>query len=123
MMFGLLPGDLQTTTEITFLESYTGTERSFAIEEDGVCPTCQGNPRQYIRRCAECGGTGTVRSKRRIAVTIPAGVEDGMHVRAKDQGGKIGTKGKRGHLYVTVHVKPDTHYSRQGAHLYMEGCK
>lgn len=50
---------------------------------------------------------------RRLAVKIPAGVEDGQTIRLGGQGGE-GPAG-RGELLIRIHVLPDAHFERQGA--------
>lgn len=58
--------DLHATVDITFDESLRGTTRSIALQRRMPCRHCRGTGRQVVAesRCADCGGTGTVRSAR-----------------------------------------------------------
>ena len=58
-----------------------------------------------------------MRRTRSITVRIPAGVEDGQKVRLAGQG-EAGPNGKpSGDLFVTVHVRPDKVFTRNGDDL------
>jgi curved DNA-binding protein len=54
--------------------------------------------------------------KRRVEVKIPAGVRDGQRIRVAGEGG-AGRSGKRGDLYLRVHVVPDAGFERKGDDL------
>lgn len=54
-----------------------------------------------------------VGQKRRVDVKIPAGVRDGQRIRVAGEGG-AGPGGKRGDLYLRVHVAPDPAFERKG---------
>jgi molecular chaperone DnaJ len=45
-----------------------------------TCPACNGQGTVVRTPCSECGGDGRVYASRRINVTIPAGVDDGVGV-------------------------------------------
>src|SRR5215204_6391126 len=67
--------------------------------------------------CQECRGTGVTTRTRTINVRIPPGVEDGQRIRLAGQG-EAGLRGApSGDLYVTVHVKPDKVFGRDGDDL------
>ena len=56
--------DLKVGIDITFKESYTGTEREISINRNEVCPECKGNgcsKGTSPTKCTVCGGTGSVR--------------------------------------------------------------
>ena len=50
------------------------------------CPACRGSGKVIKTPCTSCRATGVDRRKRKIAVTIPAGVEAGMQVRLTGEG-------------------------------------
>jgi curved DNA-binding protein len=54
--------------------------------------------------------------KRRVEVKIPAGVRDGQRIRVAGEGG-AGRSGRRGDLYLRVHVVPDPSFERKGDDL------
>ncbi len=58
---------------------------------------------------------------RRIEATIPPGVTEGARIKLRGAGARgDGSRAGAGDLYVTVHVKPDPRFTRQGADLVTE---
>jgi molecular chaperone DnaJ len=148
--------DLETETELDFLEATKGVAMPLRLTSPApctnchgsgarpgtspkVCPTCNGSG--VINRnqgafgfsepctdcrgsgsiiehpCDECKGTGVTTRTRTINVRIPPGVEDGQRIRLAGQG-EAGLRGApSGDLYVTVHVRPDSVFARDGDDL------
>src|SRR6476659_1169802 len=81
------------------------------------CTECRGSGSIIEHPCDECKGTGVTTRTRTINVRIPPGVEDGQRIRLAGQG-EAGLRGApSGDLYVTVHVKPDKVFGRDGNDL------
>jgi len=81
------------------------------------CTECRGSGSIIEHPCDECQGTGVTTRTRTINVRIPPGVEDGQRIRLAGQG-EAGLRGApSGDLYVTVHVKPDKVFGRDGDDL------
>jgi molecular chaperone DnaJ len=80
------------------------------------CVSCGGHCRVVDDPCGTCRGSGTERRARDVRVRIPAGVEDGQHVRIKGRG-RPGRGGPAGDLYVVVAVTPHRAFGRRGADL------
>ena len=81
------------------------------------CTECRGSGSIIEHPCQECKGTGVTTRTRTINVRIPPGVEDGQRIRLAGQG-EAGLRGApSGDLYVTVHVKPDKVFGRDGDDL------
>ncbi len=78
------------------------------------CPVCLGRGQVPTERCPTCNGTGEVRSRRKVLITVPAGVDTGSRIRLKGQGGKGAHDGPPGDLLITFNVKPDRFYRREG---------
>jgi molecular chaperone DnaJ len=148
--------DLETETQLDFLEATKGVAMPLRLTSPApctnchgsgarpgtspkVCPTCNGSG--VINRnqgafgfsepctdcrgsgsiiehpCDECKGTGVTTRTRTINVRIPPGVEDGQRIRLAGQG-EAGLRGApSGDLYVTVHVRPDKVFGRDGDDL------
>ena len=53
----------------------------------------------------------------KIAITIPAGIADGQKIRIKGHGGKSIDGTRRGDLYITFTVEPDSRFTRLGDDL------
>jgi molecular chaperone DnaJ len=148
--------DLETETELDFMEATKGVAMPLRLTSPApctnchgsgarpgtspkVCPTCNGagvinrnqgafgfsEPCTECRGsgsiiehpCDECKGTGVTTRTRTINVRIPPGVEDGQRIRLAGQG-EAGLRGApSGDLYVTVHVRPDKVFGRDGDDL------
>ncbi len=81
------------------------------------CTDCRGSGSIIESPCTDCGGNGVTTRSRTINVRIPPGVEDGQRIRLAGQG-EAGLRGApSGDLYVTVHVRPDKVFSRDGNDL------
>jgi molecular chaperone DnaJ len=81
------------------------------------CTDCRGTGSIIEHPCEECKGTGVTTRTRTINVRIPPGVEDGQRIRLAGQG-EAGLRGApSGDLYVTVHVRPDKVFGRDGDDL------
>ncbi|GBE63548.1 chaperone protein DnaJ 1 [Mycobacterium sp. MFM001] len=81
------------------------------------CTDCRGSGSIIEHPCSECKGTGVTTRTRTINVRIPPGVEDGQRIRLAGQG-EAGLRGApSGDLYVTVHVRPDPVFGRDGDDL------
>jgi molecular chaperone DnaJ len=84
-----------------------------------ACPTCAGKGTVVDTPCPDCKGTGSRRAKRPLKVRIPSGINDGGVIRVKGEG-NVGPGGLRGDLYITVRVKEDKHFRREGLDTYGE---
>ncbi|BBX75218.1 molecular chaperone DnaJ [Mycobacterium shinjukuense] len=81
------------------------------------CTECRGSGSIIEHPCEQCKGTGVTTRTRTINVRIPPGVEDGQRIRLAGQG-EAGLRGApSGDLYVTVHVRPDKIFGRDGDDL------
>lgn len=84
------------------------------------CPNCMGKGRVPSDPCAACQGQGKVRRQREVAITVPAGVDDGSKIRLSGQGEKGPSGGPPGDLLITFKVKPDPFFTRDGLDLVCE---
>lgn len=82
------------------------------------CPTCQGEGAIIEKPCRECGGTGIMKRKQKIKVTIPPGVEDGKRVTIPGQGDVGPNGGPAGDLFVFIHVRSHEFFERHDQDLY-----
>jgi molecular chaperone DnaJ len=85
-----------------------------------VCDRCRGEGRVITTPCERCKGQGRVRGVRRVAVNIPAGVDDGINVRVTGEGEVPPRGGTPGNLYVSLTVKPHEYFKRQGTDIVYE---
>ena len=77
-----------------------------------MCDRCRGEGRVVTHPCKNCKGVGREKRKRKLAVKIPGGVDDGSQMRLSGEG-EIGNHGgPRGNLYIQLHVKPHEIFRR-----------
>jgi molecular chaperone DnaJ len=57
-----------------------------------VCPTCDGAGEVIEEKCDVCGGSGRKQETKKLKITIPAGVDNGMKLRVAREG-DAGLKG------------------------------
>jgi molecular chaperone DnaJ len=84
------------------------------------CPKCRGTGKIIRNPCDTCLGQGRVRRHKKLAVKIPAGVDNGDRVRLSGEGEAGRNGGPPGDLYVEVHVREHAIFERDGAHLSCE---
>ena len=97
------------TGTITFGQGGFGVSRP--------CPNCMGKGKVPQDPCANCNGQGQVRTRREVAVTVPAGVDNGSKLRLSGQGEKGASGGPPGDLLLSFKVQPDRFFTRDGLDL------
>lgn len=85
-----------------------------------TCPRCEGQGTVVAQPCHECNGSGRVFKHRRISVSIPAGVDDGITMRLAGQGEPGERGGPAGNLYITLNVKPHPYFKRHNNDVLLE---
>jgi molecular chaperone DnaJ len=78
---------------------------------------CLGRGTIPTERCATCAGSGDVRTKKKVMITVASGTDTGTKVRLKGQGGRGRNGGQPGDLLITFRVQPDRFYKREGLDL------
>lgn len=84
------------------------------------CGRCRGTGRVITSPCSGCQGHGRVRRERTLTVRIPAGVDEGMHLRLSGEGEASPDDGPPGDLYVVVHIAVHATFRRDGTNLLSE---
>ena len=79
-----------------------------------TCSTCRGAGQVITHPCQTCRGNGQVKTHKKVALKIPAGVDNNSRLRltGEGEGGVYG--GPPGDLYVFVHVEPHEFFHRDG---------
>lgn len=85
-----------------------------------VCNYCHGTGKEIKHKCSTCGGTGKVKKRRKIAIKIPAGIDDGQQLRVSGQGEPGTNGGPAGDLYVVFHIRSHEFFERDGDDVYCE---
>ena len=91
-----------------------------AMRTQMACPTCRGEGSIIRKPCKVCRGTGYQYKKRKVEITIPAGIDDGNLLQVSGMGHSGPSGGPAGDLYVQVTVEPDRQFQRDGADLFVE---
>ena len=69
-------------------------------------------------KCADCHGTGYIANRKKIQVSIPAGIDNGQSVRIRDKGEPGTNGGPRGDLLVEVIVARHPIFQRQDYNIF-----
>ena len=83
-----------------------------------TCPDCGGTGKIIKEKCTDCHGSGFVPMKKRFAVTIPAGIDNGQCKRLAGQGEPGINGGPRGDVLVEVIVGQHPIFQRQDTNIY-----
>lgn len=94
-------------------QSFFGTVRNVQ-----ACPDCGGTGKIIKEKCTDCHGSGFVPMKKRFAVTIPAGIDNGQCKRLAGQGESGINGGPRGDVLVEVIVGQHPIFQRQDTNIY-----
>ena len=94
-------------------QSFFGTVRNVQ-----ACPDCGGTGKIIKEKCTDCHGSGFFPMKKRFAVTIPAGIDNGQCKRLAGQGEPGINGGPRGDVLVEVIVGQHPIFQRQDTNIY-----
>ena len=96
------------------------TQQSFfgTVQNVQTCPDCHGTGKIVREKCPDCGGTGYISNRKKISVTIPAGIDNGQSVRIREKGEPGVNGGPRGDLLVEVTVSRHPIFQRQDMHIF-----
>lgn len=88
------------------------------VQNVQTCPDCRGTGQIIKEKCSDCRGTGYVSSRKKIKVSIPAGIDNGQSVRIRDKGEPGSNGGPHGDLLVEVVISQHPEFTREGVHIY-----
>ncbi len=96
------------------------TQQSFLgmVQNVQTCPECRGTGKIIKDKCPECHGSGYIAKRRKIKVSIPAGIDNGQSVRIREKGEPGTNGGPRGDLLVEVNVSRHPIFQRQDMNIY-----
>lgn len=97
---------------------YTQQSLFGMVQNVQTCPECSGSGKVVKEKCASCHGTGYIAGKKRIKVSIPAGIDNGQSVRIREKGEPGINGGPRGDLLVEVLVSAHPIFQRQDMNIY-----
>jgi molecular chaperone DnaJ len=91
--------------EILYQQSFLSIRRA--------CSTCGGAGQVIRNPCNKCRGNGYQQVHRKLKISIPAGVDDGMRLRLANEGQPGANGGPNGDLFVFIKVKAHAFFERQ----------
>ena len=90
----------------------------FSIQQ--TCPKCHGSGKIVQSPCAPCRGAGRLKQHKTLSVKIPSGVDEGDRIRLSGEGEAGVNGGPAGDLYVVIHLKAHTVFTRDHNDLHCE---
>ncbi len=84
------------------------------------CPVCRGEGTFTTNPCSVCKGQRRVKTKRKLTLRIPKGVETGSRLRMAGKGEYGAQGGQSGDLYVVISVKEHPLFQRQHEDIFCE---
>ena len=97
---------------------YTQQSLFGTVRNVQTCPDCNGSGKIVKEKCADCHGSGYITNRKKIAVTIPAGLDNGQSIRIREKGEPGVNGGPRGDLLVEVQVERHPIFQRQDMNIY-----
>ncbi|MBQ5349597.1 MAG: hypothetical protein IIU41_00970 [Oscillospiraceae bacterium] len=90
------------------------------MQTQDACQRCGGTGKIIHHPCPTCKGKGKVRRNRKVKVDIPAGIDDGQTISLRGLGSAGSNGGPNGDLLVTVGVRNNTEFEREGTSVLYE---
>ena len=139
--------NIRTSVRITFEEAVFGVDKEIELTLKDECKTCHGSGAKAgttpetcqkcggkgqvvftqqsffgtvrnVQTCPDCHGSGYIASRKKIQVSIPAGIDNGQSVRIREKGEPGTNGGPRGDLLVEVIVGRHPIFQRQDYDIY-----
>ena len=85
-----------------------------------TCSACGGTGKIIQEPCTNCRGKGKVRKQVKINIRIPAGINDNQPVVLENEGELGINGGPKGDVYIVVHLKRHSIYTRKGDNVLCE---
>ncbi len=120
--------DIEFSVNVTLEEAFRGSSQRINVTVEDVCLECMGVGQKRDNRgrfdlsgrgCPRCNGTGRIRSPRSGQINIPAGAWEGLRLKLSGEGA-ADARGRRGDLYIVIHILPHKVYEREGQDLYFD---
>jgi len=91
-----------------------------AVQSARACPKCGGKGTILKDACKGCAGKGRVRKNKTVEVSVPTGIDDGQSFILRGEGDNGVNHGPSGDCVVTVNVRPDPLFERDGFDIWCD---
>ncbi|MBQ4100832.1 MAG: molecular chaperone DnaJ, partial [Oscillospiraceae bacterium] len=90
------------------------------MSQTKTCPRCSGKGKIISNPCPTCNGSTRIRKTKKLEVSVPAGIDDGQTFAVRGQGDSGLNGGPAGNINITVSVRPDPLFEREGYNIWCE---
>ncbi len=97
---------------------YTQQSMFGTMQNVQTCPDCGGTGKVIREKCPDCRGTGYITRRKKLKVTIPAGIDDGQSIRMAGSGEPGTNGGERGDLLVEAVVSKHPVFVRRETSIF-----
>lgn len=113
--------DLRLDLKLDLLEAAFGGEKEIRISHLEQCSACEGTgfQKKWLAKssCSNCGGEGRTQEAKKLRITIPAGVDNGVRLRVSGEGDAGRFCNSAGDLYIYLFVDEDEEFKRDGVDI------
>ncbi len=88
------------------------------IIRETECYNCQGTGEVITKKCKVCKGRKMTPEKKKMKISIPPGIENGVHLKVQGAGHIPSTSAIPGDLYLSIRVLENKNFLRRGNDLY-----
>lgn len=88
------------------------------VQSVRTCNHCQGTGKVIKEKCTDCHGSGYIKKRKKISVSIPAGIDNGQSIRLRGKGEPGQNGGPRGDVLLTIYVKEHKFFERHGMDIH-----
>ncbi len=88
------------------------------IIRESECYTCNGTGKVIKKKCPTCNGMKVVPETKKIHVSIPPGVENGVHLKVQGAGHIPSSRAIPGDLYLGITIEENENFIRRRNDLY-----
>lgn len=118
---GVPPGTVPQTCKACRGAGVTFVQRGI-LSLESTCSRCGGSGKIVKNFCKTCKGEQLVKRKKSVKLDIFAGIDDNVTLSLRGQGGADVERNKPGDLHVTIKVREDPIFRRDGNHVHVDAA-
>uniref|UniRef100_A0A453K7E9 J domain-containing protein n=1 Tax=Aegilops tauschii subsp. strangulata TaxID=200361 RepID=A0A453K7E9_AEGTS len=116
---GVPPGTIPQTCKACRGAGVTFIQRGM-LSFESTCSRCGGSGKIVKSFCKTCKGHQLVKGKKSVKLDIMAGIDDNETIKVRGQGGADVERNKPGDLLLTIKVREDPIFRREGNHVHVD---